>query len=156
MSGLNRGELAEAIFPSLNGSVQEAIVKNIEDQLAKVYTCFETNLGSINGKLTSFSERHDTIQLELTSISQSIEDLKTSQGVLEGTQESDTGCSAESLLRGEANTDRLTEANLQLQSEIDALKNRDHTDFLSAKLDSVLKEKMSSVALPSVPDRPCY
>ena len=72
MSGLNLDELAEAILPSLKGSVQKAIIKSIEDHLAKVYTCIESNLSCINEKLTSISERHDSIKLELRSISQSI------------------------------------------------------------------------------------
>ena len=52
----------QAIFPSLKASVQEAVIKNIEDQFARVFTCIETNLGSINEKLTSIGERHDSIQ----------------------------------------------------------------------------------------------
>ena len=83
MSGLNFEELAEAILPSLKASLQDAVFKNIEDQFAKVYTCIETNLVSINEKLASIGERHYGIQLKLTSICQSIKDLKTSQKVLE-------------------------------------------------------------------------
>ena len=151
MSGLNIEELAEAILPSLKATVQDAVIKNIEDQFAKVYTCIETNLSSVNEKLTSIGERHDSIQLELTSIRQSIKDLKTSQQVLEdkiATLKTNASCSAESLSRAEADIDRLMVANQQLQSEVNALNNRDYTDLLSEKLDSLLKEKMSNVTLP--------
>ena len=155
MSGFNLKELAEAVLPSPKGSVQEAIIKKIQDQLAKVHTCIESNLSSINEKLTSISEGYDSIQLELTKLSQSIKDLKASQGFRGGkitTQETNASCSAESMSRTEANIDKLTEANQQLQSEVEALSNRDHTDFLSAKLISFSKGKMSYVALPSIPD----
>ena len=81
--------------------------------------------------------------------------METSQCIPEGkitTVEIIASCSTESLSRAEANIDGLTQANKQLKSEVDALENRDHTDFLSAKFDSFLKEKMSNVALPSIPD----
>ena len=151
MSDLNIEELAEAILPSLKASVQDAVIKNTEDEFAKVYTCIETNLGSINEKLTSIGERHDSIQLDLTSICKYIKHLKTSQEVLEdkiATLKTNASCSADNLSRAEANIDRLMVANQQLQSEVNALKNRDYTDLLSEKLDSLLKEKMSNVTLP--------
>ena len=42
--------------------------------------------------------------------------------------------------------------NQQLQSEVHALKNRDYTDLLSEKLDSLLKEKISNLTLPGTTD----
>ena len=143
MSGLNFKELADTVLPSLKASVHEAVIKNIEDQFAKLYTCNETNLYSIKEKPTSIGERNDSIQLELTSICQSTKDLKTSQEVLEdkiATLKTNASCSADSLSRTEANLDRLMVANQQLQSEVNALKNWDYTDLLSEKLDSLLKK----------------
>ena len=155
MSGLNFEELTEAILPSMKAIVCEAVIKNIEDQFAKVYTCLDTNLGSINEKLISIGERHDSIQLERISICQSIKYLKTSQEVLEdkiATLKTNGSCSADSLSRVEANFDRMIVANQQLQSEVNALKIREPTDLLSEKLDSLLKEKISNVTLPGTAD----
>ena len=72
MSGLNFEELAATILLSLKASVQDAVFRSTADQFAKVYTCIETNLGSITEKLASIGERHDSIQLDLTSSCQSI------------------------------------------------------------------------------------
>ena len=128
MSCLNIEKVAEAILPSLKASAQDAVIKNIEDQFAKDFTCFETNLGNINEKLTSIGETNDSMQFELTSICQSIKALKSSQEVLQdkiATLKTNASCSADSLSRTEAKIDRLMVANQQLQSEANALKNRD-------------------------------
>ena len=69
-----------------------------------------------------------TLFLELTNICHSIKDLKTSQEVLEdkvATLKTNVSCSADSLLRAEANIGRLIETNEQLQSEVNGLENRD-------------------------------
>ena len=71
MSGLNLEELAKTTFPSLKGTVEAVFFLKNDDQLAKVYTGIKSNLSSINENLTSNTERHDRIQLELKSISQS-------------------------------------------------------------------------------------
>ena len=56
-------------------------------------------------------------------------------------------------------------ANEQLQREVNALKNRNYTDFLSEKLDLLSKEKISNVILPAPRDlltsehnepKPCF
>ena len=84
-----------------------------------------------------------------------MKDLETSQEVLEdniATVQTKASCSVDSLSQAETNIDRLMEENQLLQSEVNALKNRDYTDLLSEKLDSLLKEKMSNVTLPGNAD----
>ena len=143
MPGLNLDELAAAILPFLNQSVQEAVV-NVRDQFTKVYECIENNLGKINSQLTLIGERHYSIQSELTTIWEWICSLKTNQSLVNEKAshlEENNNRSVQNVPRVETcvenlilakdwteeNTRSITEANEKLRIELEAIKCRDIT-----------------------------
>ena len=168
MAGLNLDELAAAILPSLNQSVQEAVVNNVSDQFTKVYECIENNLGKINRQLTLIGERHESIQSELTTISESICSLKTNQSLINekvSHLEENVNRSVQKVARVETCVENLilakdrteesirsiTEANEKLPIELEAMKCRDIAEKVQETVDSILKEKRASDPGPISP-----